>query len=227
MKKISILAALALGAALIFSGCDTDAVTDAISELTGSTTEDTTTDETTDDEAEVDAEEETEETTYSVDFTNSTIKDAYCGTYDGTNDVVADDGTIIISVDSDGVLTMAGYCWDKTYITFADAVDLSSYSKVTITAKVAEDYEAGDAVIFELASGDEAASGVSTWKDSTFFGDLTTEYSSFSIAIDQFSNLGDNSVYGSTAADMSAITEICINPRGATGNIYIKSIIFE
>ena len=57
MKKISILAALALGAALIFSGCDTDAVTEAISELTSSTTEDTTTDETTDDEAEVDAEE--------------------------------------------------------------------------------------------------------------------------------------------------------------------------
>ena len=66
MKKISILAALALGAALIFSGCDTDAVTEAISELTGSTTEDTTTDDdtTTSDEAadETAEEEETEET---------------------------------------------------------------------------------------------------------------------------------------------------------------------
>ncbi len=88
MKKISILAALALGAALIFSGCDTDAVTEAISELTDSTTEDTTTDDdtttsdddtTTGDEA-ADETTEEEESTYSVDFTNSTIKDAYCRT---------------------------------------------------------------------------------------------------------------------------------------------------
>ncbi len=226
MKKISILAAFALSAALIFSGCDTDAVTEAISELTSDTTTDETTDDTTTDAADETA-DEAEETTYSVDFTNSTIKDAYCGTYDGTDDIVAEDGTVIISVDSDGVLTMAGYCWDKTYITLADTVDLSSYTKVTITAKVAEDYTAGDAVILELSSDDEAASGVSSWTDSTFFGDLTTDYASFSIGMDQFSNLGDNSVYGSTVADMSAIKEICINPRGATGNIYIKSIIFE
>ena len=68
MKKISILAALALGAALIFSGCDTDAVTEAISELTDSTTEDTTTDETTDDETgDENADEEVEEVTYTLE----------------------------------------------------------------------------------------------------------------------------------------------------------------
>lgn len=72
MKKISILAALALGAALIFSGCDTDAVTEAISELTDSTTDDTTTDDTadettTDETGDENADEEVEEVTYTLE----------------------------------------------------------------------------------------------------------------------------------------------------------------
>ena len=160
-------------------------------------------------------------------FADLTIKDAYCGTYDGKNDVVAEGGELIISISEDGVLTMAGYSWDKTYLTFSQAVDLSSFSKMTIEAKVSDGYEAGDAVIFEVSSGDEAASGVNTWTDATFFGDLTTSFKSISIGMDKFSNLGENSVYGTDKADMKAIKEIAINPRSASGNIYIKSIKFE
>ncbi|MCR5285758.1 MAG: hypothetical protein K6D95_09185 [Treponema sp.] len=170
---------------------------------------------------------EEEFTGYEVDFSSCTIKDAYCGTYDGTNDVVAEDDTIIISVDSDGVLTMAGYSWDKTYITLPASVNLSKASTLSITAKVADGYTAGDAVIFELSSGSTAASGVSTWTDKTFFGSLTTDYKTFSISMDKFSNLGENSVYGTSAADLKNIKEIAINPRGAKGNIYISSIKFE
>ncbi len=268
MKKLSILAAFALSAALILSGCDTDAVTDAVSELTDDTSNGTDTSSSTDDNSGSESGSTDSSTesgsgssgdekakSYSVNFATSTIKDAYCGTFDGTNPVVGDipaagstgfevvsgtddDGNAkdfvkIVDVDSNGVLTLAGYAWDKTYITLAEVVDLSSYKKLTITAKVAEGFVAGDQgqVIFEVASGDEAASGVSTWTDSTFFGNLTTEYSSFSIGMEKFANMntkdGDNSVYGSTVADMTAIKEICINPRGSTGNIYIKSIIFE
>ena len=96
MKKISILAALALGAALIFSGCDTDAVTEAISELTGSTTEDTTTDETTDDEATTDEaadetaeEEETEETKeyLSIDADDD-LGSGYSSSYDAATKTI-------------------------------------------------------------------------------------------------------------------------------------------
>ena len=160
-------------------------------------------------------------------FADLTIKDAYCGTYNGKNDVVAEGGELIISISEDGVLTMAGYQWDKTYLTLPELIDLSSFSKMTIEAKVSDGYKAGDAVVFEVSSGDKAASGVSTWTDETFFGDLTTSFKSFSIGMDKFSNLGENSVYGTNKADMKAIKEIAINPRGASGNIYIKSIKFE
>ena len=266
MKKLSILAAFALSAALILSGCNPNAE-DETADGTGTTTETeatagtegstsgTTDSGSTSTDSGSSSSGDEKAKSYSVNFATSTIKDAYCGTFDGTNPVVGDiptagstgfevvsgtdkegnpkDFVKIISVDSDGVLTIAGYSWDKTYITLAEVVDLSSYKKLTITAKVAEGFVAGDngQVIFEVASGDEAASGVSTWTDSTFFGNLTTEYSSFSIGMEKFANMntkdGDNSVYGSTVADMTAIKEICINPRGATGNIYIKSIIFE
>jgi len=208
MKK-SLLALTALAAlSMLFMGCP---------KSSGNDTSDPT-----------DTTEEETVASYSVDFTQCTIKDAYCGTYDGTNDVVADDGTVIISVDSEGVLTMAGYSWDKTYITLPEATDLSGYTKMTISAKVSEGYSAGDAVIFELASGDSAASGYSTWADSSFFGDLSEDdYTSFSVTMSNLANMGENSVYGTDDADFSAITEIAINPRGASGNIYISEIKFE
>ena len=88
MKKISILAALALGAALIFSGCDTDAVTEAISELTGSTTEDTTTDETTDETTD-DETTDDETTTDETAEEEETVTELYSGSetlsWSGTN----------------------------------------------------------------------------------------------------------------------------------------------
>ena len=238
LKKVWMLALLAVGFALVFGGCsnaDDETKTeqgggDDGGNGGGQTNNggDETGDENTTDGAKgkvikgigVGGDE-------GFTFADLTIKDAYCGTYDGENDVKADDGTVIISISEDGVLTMAGYSWDKTYLTFSQAVDLSSFSKMTIEAKVSDGYEAGDAVIFEVSSGDEAASGVNTWTDATFFGDLTTSFKSFSIGMDKFSNLGENSVYGTDKADMKAIKEIAINPRGASGNIYIKSIKFE
>ena len=97
------------------------------------------------------------------------------------------------------------------------------------------------ALVVEVSSDASESSGVASWTDSAFFGggSLTTEYKTFSIGLEKFKNLDTNSAYceldtswtpiaGSTsAADMTKISEICLNPRRATGNIYIKSIIFE
>ena len=227
MKKLgnlSLLALLAVGFALVFGGCKTD-VGGILATMEAMDQGDSG------DSGSSGGQEDTANTGIFIGdtvykFADLTIRDDYCGTYDG-NDVVAGGGELIISISEDGVLTMAGYSWDKTYLTFSQAVDLSSFSKMTIEAKVSDGYEAGDAVIFEVSSGDEAASGVNTWTDATFFGDLTTSFKSFSIGMDKFSNLGENSVYGTDKADMKAIKEIAINPRDASGNIYIKSIKFE
>ena len=228
MKKLgnlSLLALLAVGFALVFGGCETD-VGGILATMEAMDQGDSG------DSGSSGGQEDTANTGIFIggtvcNFADLTIRDAYCGTYDGKNDVVAEGGELIISISEDGVLTMAGYEWDKTYLTFSQAVDLSSFSKMTIEAKVSDGYTPGDAVIFEVSSGDEAASGVNTWTDATFFGDLTTSFNSFSIGMDKFSNLGGNSLYGTNEADMKAIKEIAINPRGASGNIYIKSIKFE
>ena len=289
MKKLSILAAFALSAALILSGCNPNAEDETAdgTETTTETTADAGSSGSSDssDSGATDANSESGEATQEVKvttgifvgdeniaFSKCTIKDAYCGTYDGTTPVVAnvptagstgfevvsgtdDDGNPkdfvkIISVDSDGVLTIAGYSWDKMFITLPEAVDLSAYKTMTITVKVAdgftEDYtkvsgDNKDAFVVEVSSDARESSGVASWTDSAFFGggSLTTEYKTFSIGLEKFKNLDTNSAYceldtnynaiaGSTsAADMTKISGICLNPRGATGNIYIKSIIFE
>lgn len=103
MKKISILAALALGAALIFSGCDTDAVTEAISELTDSTTEDTTTDDDTttgDEAADEDADEEEESAAIQYDLADiATIALEKNGTYNNQAVIewLADSNTTVLA----------------------------------------------------------------------------------------------------------------------------------
>lgn len=251
LKRLSVLALLAVGFALVFGGCSNGSSSSADGSDGGNGGGQTNNgggsngDENTTDGAKgkvikgigVGGDE-------GFTFADLTIKDAYCGTYDGKNDVVAEGGELIISISEDGVLTMAGYKWDKTYLTLPELIDLSSFSKMTIEAKVSDGYEAGDAVVFEVSSSDKAASGVSTWTDETFFGDLTTSFKSFSIGMDKFQCLKNNSVYCkddhskdgdnaadkctfTNAADMKAIKEIAINPRGASGNIYIKSIKFE
>ena len=240
LKKLSVLALLAVGFALVFGGCSNGSSSSADGSDGGDGDPSVTPPPGADPVVTgiIIGEKE-------YAFSELTIKDAYCGTYDGENDVVAEKGELIISISKDGVLTMAGYQWDKTYLTFSQAVDLSSFSKMTIEAKVSDGYKAGDAVIFEVSSSDKAASGVNTWTDKTFFGDLTTSFKSFSIGMDKFQCLKNNSVYCkddhskdkddevadkctfTNAADMKAIKEIAINPRGASGNIYIKSIKFE
>ena len=123
MKKISILAALALGAALIFSGCDTDAVTEAISELTDSTTDDTTTDDDTttsdeaaDETADEDAAAEEEDSNYYLDFSN-----AYYGWSD-TNTVDYENKTVTIASDN----SAAGWY-------FEEALAVADYNYVIFT----------------------------------------------------------------------------------------------
>ncbi len=169
---------------------------------------------------------------YSVDFTKAKVKDDYCTP---NNPVVpnkdapvkAEDGTIVIGAAEDGALQIAGYSWDSYKISF-DAVDLSKAKKVTITAKTGADYTAPDAIIFEYASGDKAV-GASAWTDSSFLK-LTAEYADYSLSLDKFSDLsGDsNSKYtGGKLEDRKAVNSVTFNPRGAKGQIYIKSIVFS
>lgn len=162
---------------------------------------------------------------------------------------------VVNKVDADGVLVItqgeeiAGTDegWHKIYICFNDKVDLSKYTKLTVTAKCSEDYKKGDAVTVEVASGcfgtedqwhnieyvADGASGVSTYTDNgKFLGDLTTTFKTFSIETKNFSSYYKDkmSVYtlrGDTKADMTAIEQIGIGPRGALGKIYIQSIKFE
>lgn len=167
---------------------------------------------------------------YTVDLTKATVSDAYCGTYKGTP-IVSDENKTIIDVAEDGAFIFMGGHWDSFKIAFDD-VDLSSAKKVTITAKTGADYTAPDAIIFEYASGDKAV-GASTWTDPSFLK-LTAEYADYSLSLDKFSDLfstdkdNNNSKYtGGKLEDRKAVNSVTFNPRGAEGQIYIKSIVFS
>ena len=152
------------------------------------------------------------ETGKSIDFSKATITEAY-------------GNSSLISVGDDGVLTITAGSWDSFTIAF-DAMDLSSCTKMTITAKVDADFTAPDAFIFELSDGTNA-SGMDSWTDSTLtFG---TDYADWSTDLSKLKFEDTNSKFGATAAldSFAAITKMNINPRGAKGNIYIKSIKFE
>ncbi len=152
------------------------------------------------------------ETSKTIDFSKATITEDY-------NDPKR------ISVDDDGVLTITADSWDSFTIAF-DAMDLSSCTKMTITAKVDADFTAPDAFIFEVSDGTNA-SGMDSWTDSTLtFG---TDYTDWSTDLSKLKFEDTNSKISAAAAldSFAAITKININPRGAKGNIYIKSIKFE
>lgn len=161
-----------------------------------------------------------------IAFSDCEIKDAYCGTYDGKKDVVAGGGEVIISIDEAGVLTLAGYSWDSETITLKSAIDLSGYTKMTINAKRASDYTPGDAIIFELGDSDNGSTGYNSWTDANFLK-FTTGFSEFSVDLEKLTNQGGNSKIGSTDINLKKVDKIVINPRGASGNFYIASIVFE
>ena len=169
--------------------------------------------------------------------------------YIGIVNEVDDNGVLVITQGKEIAESDQG--WHKIYICFDDKVDLSKYTKLTVTAKCSEDYKKGDAVTVEVASGcsgtpdqwgnikyeAKGASGVSTYTDNgKFLGDLTTTFKTFSIETKNFSSYYDAdpnkcmSVYtlkDDTKADMTAVEQIGIGPRGALGKIYIQSIKFE
>lgn len=141
--------------------------------------------------------------------------------------------------------------WHKVYIDFGKTVDLSSYTELVVVAKCSDDYAAGDAVSVEVASGCEVATQ-DTWDNFTykadgasgvwsygyytpeFLKDLTTEFKEFPVDMSYFNCIKsedyENTAYvleSITNADMSAIDQIAIQLRSATGKFYIQSIQFR
>lgn len=152
------------------------------------------------------------ETGKTIDFSKATITEDY-------------GNTSAISVGDDGVLTITAGSWDSFTIAF-DAMDLSSCTKMTITAKTDADFTAPDAFIFELSDGTNA-SGMDSWTDSTLkFG---TDYADWTTDLSKLKFEDTNTKVSAAAAldSFAAITKMNINPRGAAGKIYIKSIKFE
>ncbi|MCQ2586302.1 MAG: hypothetical protein MJ185_11985 [Treponema sp.] len=226
MKKIVKLFGIMTIAAALLVSCKPaeDPVDNSTASDTGTTTEQTGGTNTGSEEGTAD--ETPKAFSYSVDLTKAKVSDAYCGTYAGSP-IVSDKNKTIIDVAEDGAFIFMGGYWDSFKIAFDD-VDLSSAKKVTITAKTGADYTAPDAIIFEYASGDKAV-GASTWTDPSFLK-LTAEYADYSLSLDKFSDLsGDkNSKYtGGKLEDRKAVNSVTFNPRGAEGQIYIKSIVFS
>ena len=138
------------------------------------------------------------------------------------------DEAILVDIDSDGFLQLLGKAWDKYYITLKDAIDVSSYKEMVITAKCADkDWTKPDAFVVELSDGTNA-SGMDSWAQPGFL-DLSNGYKDFTVKLESLKFEAANSVYTGSKAleDFKSIKEIVINPRGANGNFYIAAITFK
>ena len=164
-------------------------------------------------------------------------------------------GVLNDAVDENGVLKVSVADYAKLYITPKETVDISAYTKVTITAK-GDNWEVGAGeydpqMAFEVASGIISeyedswgntarsaanACGATSWTGGkNFFNgkDIEKDFKDFSIDLSSFELLnvstGNNSCYNEPMdeADLSKITEFAINSRANKGTLYIKSIKFE
>jgi len=256
MKKLSILAAFALSAALILSGCNTDAVTDAISELTDDTSNGTDTSSSTDDnsgsesgstdssstsdsgsESGSDAEKK-DEATYAIDFTKvniaNTVHDGW-----GGNDVASAtvDGETVVKI----TLTK-----DKSYKIDVPAAykDLSSKKLFKIAVKAGDDIDYHDSKLkfaYETDSthGNEFTSGDDAGKFTNFLTDIPTDKFKEYTADTNYSWQSYNHQYywDDTAkkmvendsfgnVDFSNVTALQLYAQNVTGTLYIKYIDF-
>lgn len=135
---------------------------------------------------------------------------------------------ILVDIDNDGFLQLLGKAWDKYYITLKEAIDVSSYTEMVITAKCADkNWTAPDTFVVELSDGTNA-SGMDGWAQTGFLA-LSNGYKDFTVKLESLKSEGSNSVYAESKAleDFKSIKEIAISPRSANGNFYIAAITFK
>ncbi|MCR4741649.1 MAG: hypothetical protein K5866_02090 [Treponema sp.] len=206
-KTFKILAGLALATAMIFTSCSYtgEDTTELVPDVTGFVNGDTTT-----------------------AFGGLKISDAYCGTYDGTADEPAtvknDAGQVVLNVEN-GIIELGFFSWDNFVIDLGKTVDLSEAKKLKIAVYV-KDYTPGDAIVFEVADKDKNAVGINSWTDATLFKDLSDTVKEYVVDLSTLSDQAGNGKFAGAAADYDAskVQYFGINPRGAAGQFYIKSI---
>lgn len=210
-KTLNILAGLALAAAMIFTSCSYtgEDTTELVPDVTGFVNGETT-----------------------VSFGGLKISDKYCGTYDGTADtpetVTNEDGKVIVNVEN-GIIELGCQSWDCFVIDLGKAVDLSKATKLKIAA-YGKDYTPGDAIVFLVADDDKNPVGINSWADATLFKDVSDTVKEYVVDL---SKLEDQNTYPDRVAafdgaaadyDASKVQYFGLDPRGAAGQLYIKSI---
>ena len=210
-KTLNILAGLALAAAMIFTSCSYtgEDTTELVPDVTGFVNGETT-----------------------VSFGGLKISDKYCGTYDGTAETPAtvknEQGQVVVNVEN-GIIELGFQSWDCFVIDLGKTVDLSKAKKLKIAAYVAKDYTP-DTMIFLLADKYKNPVGINGWADTKLFKDLSETVKEYEVDL---SNLTDQNTYpdrvdafdGAAADyDASKVQYFGIDPRSASGQLYIKSI---
>ncbi len=211
-KSIKILAGLALASAMVFTACtysNAEEKTEMVPDVTGFVNGDTTT-----------------------AFGGLKISDAYCGTYDGTAEKPAtiknDKGQVVVNVEN-GIIELGCGAWDSFYIDLGKAVDLSEAKKLKITA-YGKDYKPGDAIVFLVADKGKNAVGTSSWADAALFKDISADVKEYVVDLSTLADMGTDNMriaaFDGAAADYAAskVQYFGIDPRGASGQLYIKSI---
>lgn len=209
-KTLNILAGLALAAAMIFTSCSYtgEDTTELVPDVTGFVNGETT-----------------------VSFGGLKITDDYCGTYDGTAETPAtvknEAGQVVCNVEN-GIIELGCGSWDSFYIDLGKTVDLSEAKKLKIAA-YGKGYTPGDAIVFLVADKDKNAVGTSSWADATLFKDVSEKVKEYVVDLSTLADMDANNRIGAfdgAAADYDAskVQYFGIDPRGASGQLYIKSI---
>ncbi len=220
-KSIKILAGLALASAMVFTACtysNAEEKTEMVPDVTGIVFGET-----------------------KMAFADCKVSDAYCISGAGFEhymdeknkdadtgkykDIVNEEGQTVLSI-KDGILELGAFAWDSFKIELKSKLDLSEANKITVGLYV-KDYTPGDAFVFEIASADDAAVGVTSWTDSSYFKDLSANVKTYELDLTKFAALGANGKFGDEAVNLEKIKTIGIHPRGAKGQIYLKSIVIE
>ena len=225
LKKLSVLALLAVGFALVFGGCsNADDETKTEQGGGGDGTDKGDGSDKKEDEEEKKDPASSEKTGIIIgDKVHAFAKMKVINQYNGERSD---------AVDSDGSLKIVAANYGFTYVILPEAIDVSAYTKVIISAKKSSDWvdgtgkddagnEKADTVMaFEAASGKieayendniwsdapaphslrytDTACGVTSWTGSKGYfdaKDLTTDFKDFEIAIADFELLDGNSAY--------------------------------
>lgn len=161
------------------------------------------------------------------------------GIYDGAKSTKVEtpynDAASLITENGVDVVKVTAGSWVYAKVTLANKINAKDAKKMKVIAKVGEGFKLGDTIRLDFYSDDTHGSAMDSWTDSNFLKDLSTSYQIYEVDMSKFTNKADDSTRDAglfpdtitDTADWSKISYIIIDPRGATGDIYIRDIIFE